>query len=262
MRQKVERITKNLTERISLWDCAEAITLADSAEFDLYDPYFFLSLDIYHKGDLPQVEKRLLDYGDAVAFETSHKAMKDRFLIENLPVRIEFKEIKRIEEILSSLQERKYPFRQTGTYMFYRMKVGKILWERSGWLESIQKELQNLPAFFWRNLYEINLATLEHYLSDLGAAVFKNDPFFYTLSLAGFVRIFSGLIFILNRQFEPSGRRVFDTINNLPLLPENFKGRFESLVMEDPEITPSRKRELAELLTKSMILLGRGAFDG
>jgi hypothetical protein len=42
----------------------------------------------------------------------------------------------------------------------------------------------------------------------------------------------------------------------LPLLPEPFEGRFVSFLREDAELSLERKREIANLMAKSIINLG------
>lgn len=260
MRQKVERVAASLAEKIAGWPCVEAITLADSAEFDPYDPYFFLSLDVYCRGTVPSPDERLRSYSGAGAFETSNVSSKDRFLLDGLPVRVEIKDVERIEKVLDFSEDNSFVFHQNGTYLFYRLKSGKVFIDRSGWLKKSKEKLESIPDSFWKKLYESTYPTMDHYLSDIGAAVMKEDSFFYLISLAGFLKTFSSILFILNKCFEPSGRKVQEIIWDLPLLPENFKGRYESLLMEDPEFIPSRKREIAELLAKSIINLAGGLF--
>ena len=260
MKQKVERISFFLAERIGAWKCVEAITLADSAEFDVYDPYFFISLDVYYRKEIPEIDERLAAYSGAGAFETSSTVKKDRFLMEGVPVRIEFKDVARITDILSFKPETFYVFRQTGTYLFHRLLSARVLFDRDGWISQARESVLNIPPAFWKGLYESALASAEHYASDIGAAVLKEDPFFYTVSLAGFIKVFSSLVFIINRQFEPSGRGIYLTIQELPVHPEHFKGRYESLCGEDPDMTPPRKSELAGLLLKSLISLASGEF--
>jgi hypothetical protein len=258
MKQKVERVSFFLAERISAWSCVEAIALADSAEFDVYDPYFFISLDVYHRKEIPDTEERLRSYSGAGAFESSSTARKDRFLIEGIPVRVEFKEVGRIDELLSFRTDSFYVFRQTGTYPFHRLLSARILFDRSGWIAGARQTLSSIPDSFWDGLYVSALASAEHYASDIGAAVLKEDPFFYLVSLAGFIKTFSSLVFIINKQFEPSGRGIYRAIMELPLLPEHFKGRYESICGDDPDLTPHRKAELAGLLLKSLLSLASG----
>jgi len=71
MKRKVERIANDLAGRLKEWDSVDTITIAEWADMDIYDPYFFLSLDVYYQGKIPSAEKRRKLFSDAGAFETS-----------------------------------------------------------------------------------------------------------------------------------------------------------------------------------------------
>jgi len=255
MRRKVERLSVEIVDRFRSIGSIEAITLHESAESDINDPYFFLSLDVYHSGALPAVAERERFFEDAGGFETSSYSQKDRFFLENLPVRIEYKHTSRVEHLLQNLEDNLWAFRQTGTYMFYRLQAGKVLYTKNDWLENIRKQLEKLPDSFWLALRESFYSTAEHYLTDLKSAVARKDDFFYLLSLSGFIKSICSLLFTVNRKFEPSGRMLFEQTLDLDILPENFRGRFYSILREDPEFPPERKQEIADLMTRSVINL-------
>jgi len=255
MKKKIERITGDLAQRLSGFEGVEAITLAEAPGEETTDPYFFISLDVYYRESFPDAASRQRLFFDAGAFETSSVAAKDRFLIDGLPVRVEYKDVGRIEGILGKIGRNLWVFRQTGTYMFYRLENASVLFKRSLWIDFVREELAALPDSFWALLRGASLATMEHYLSDLSAAVAREDSFFYLVALAGFVKSACSMLFVFNRRFEPSGRVLGERIFELPRLPDHFKGRFESLLREDPEFSPARKREVAELLARSLIAM-------
>ncbi len=255
MKRKVERISNSIVERFKAVESIEAITLHISAESDIHDPYFFMSLDVYYNGALPESRERQLLFEDAGGFETSSYCKKDRFFMEDLPVRIEYKHTKRVEHLLHNLEDNLWAFRQTGTYMFFRIQQGHVLFSRGEWLEGIRDELTRLPEGFWEALRESFYSAAEHYLTDLKSAVVRGDDLFYHISLTGFVKSMCSMLFAVNRRFEPSGRLLFEQTLGLKVLPENFKGRFYSILRDDPEFNHSRKQEIAELLTRSVVNL-------
>ena len=255
MRKKVEKISKDLAERLSKWDCVDSITLSESVERDIIDPYFFLSLDVFFNNEIPSLEYRRSIFSDAGAFESSSVAKKDRFLIEDIPVRIEYKGIDRITNVLDNSSENLWVFRQTGTYMFYRIEKGTVLFQKTSWIDEIKQKLNTIPEVFWNAMALSGSSTMEHYLIDLNTAAMMEDTLFFLISSAGFIKSFTSLLYVLNRKFEPSGRLLYNKLKELKVLPEGFKGRFESFVNEDPEFPPSRKREVAELLARSIIVM-------
>ena len=253
MKHKVKRISTELADRLSKWEQVDAITILESAEEDLISPYFFISLDVYYKGDIPEKETRQALFSDAGAFESSSYGKKDRFFIEDIPVHIEFKNLDRLNTIIELDPNNFSVFRATGTYMFYRLLNGKVLIQKNLWLDHIKKKLDNLSDEFWNMLAAAELATLEHYLIDLQSASMENDDYFFMVSLSGFLKTLCGLVFTINHVFEPSRRNIKSNLEKLHTLPEHFMGRFSSLIQPDDEMTNERKSDVAELLAKSVI---------
>jgi hypothetical protein len=255
MKRKVERISSSIVERFKPVENIEAISLNISSESDLTDPYFFMSLDVYYHGALPEAEERQLMFEGAGGFETSSYSRKDRFFMEDLPVRIEYKHMKRVEHLLNNLEDNLWAFRQTGTYMFYRLQQGQALFSRGDWLERIRGQLTRIPDSFFEALRESFFSAAEHYLTDLKSAVIREDDLFYHISLTGFVKSICSMLYAVNKSFEPSGRQLYEQIFELKELPENFKGRFYSLLRDDPEFNHERKQEIADLIARSLINL-------
>lgn len=255
MKQKVERVSNSVVEQLKSLDSVEAISLHIAAESDVNDPYFFLSLDVYYHGALPEPEQRQLLFEKAGGFETSAYSQKDRFFLEDLPIRIEYKHTSRVEHLLNNLEDNLWAFRQTGTYMFFRLQKGQVLYSRGDWIDTIRAKLEDLPESFWEALRESFYSAAEHYLTDLKSAVVRQDKLFYLISMSGFLKSICSMLFVVNRRFEPSGRKLYEKTLKLPILPENFKGRFYSIVQENPEFPPERKQELADLMTRSVVNL-------
>ncbi len=251
----VAQAARKLIEQLKVIPGIEAITLHESAEIAPDDPYFYLSMDVYYRGALPEAADRKDIFSGAGAFESSSYAMKDRFFIDMLPVRIEYKHIDRINHLLGNPADNLPAFRDSGTYMFYRLRHGRIIFETGTWLHDVREQLDSIQDDFWKLLAESHRARAEHFLADLGSAVIRGDSLFYMVSLVGFIRAVCSLMFAVNHKFEPSGRQLKEQVLKLPVLPENFRGRFDSLVRDDPEFGPDRKREVAELLTRSILLL-------
>lgn len=255
MKRKVERISTTIVEILKTIPGVDSILLNESAETDIVNPYFFLSLDVYCKGTFPDVNERRKLFEDAGAFESSHVSVKDRFFLEDLPVRIEYKEIDRIDAIVNDNEGNMWAFHDNGTYMFYRLQSGRIMFQKSDWIDTVRIKIANIPESFWGALRESSMRSMEHYLVDLSSAALNSDNLFYIVSLSGYLKFLCSFLFVINRKFEPSRRRLADQIMELDILPENFAGRFDSLIREDTEFPPERKREVAKLLTKSLIYL-------
>ena len=138
MKPKVRELANELVATISSWESIEAICLNEAAAEDTLDPYFALILDVYTHADVPQPSARAAAYPPHSVFETSPTGSKDRFMVGELPVRIEYKSVERIGE-LTEIALRSgsdlWKIRNSGTYVFYRLVHCKPLYEKSAWLD-------------------------------------------------------------------------------------------------------------------------------
>jgi hypothetical protein len=139
--------------------------------------------------------------------------------------------------------------------MFYRLYYGSVLLQNTAWIENARKRLEELPENLWRKLREAFFSASEHHLTDLKSAVVRDDSLFYLVSLSGFIRNVCSFLFAVNERFEPSGRKLFEQTLQLKTLPENFRGRFDSILREDKELPPSRKQEIAEKIVRSLMYM-------
>jgi hypothetical protein len=253
MRPKVERIAESLSAILAAWSSVECVSLCEQAEGDVLDPYFALVLDVYHRGPIPGADERRQAFGDPGAFECAQAQPKDRFFLEGLPVRIEYKSVESFEEFLDREAELLWILKNSGTYMFYRIQKARILFKRSDWMDGVSRRLAELPAAFWDDLRESFQLKMEHNLADLAAAAYQDDGFFYLISAAGFVRYAAAVVFMINRRFEPSHRLIEKHLRELPALPADFFGRWETFLRSDIEMSREQKYKVAELIAKSIV---------
>ena len=261
MNRKVERMAQSITDAISSWESVECVTLGEHSESDVLDPYFALVIDAYFRATPPTIEERQSAYAKAVgqpgAFETSASRSKDRFFIDGLPVRVEYKSVAMVDDVIARCKgpdsQIVWIFKNSGTYMFYRLINSRILYQKSEWIKGVRRDLAALPASFWEGLRDAFLSKMEHYLADLGAASFSDDGYFYSLSLAGFIRYAAAALFTATRRFEPSHRYVTTQLRDLKSLPDDFHGRWETLLRSDLDISGNQKYEVAELIARSVL---------
>jgi hypothetical protein len=102
---------------------------------------------------------------------------------------------------------------------------------------------------------DANQSKMEHYLSDLGAALIQGDNFHYLISSSGFIKSACLTLFCINRRFEPSHRAYDRQVRGLGILPESFLARFEAFLGNDMDLTMERKYSLAQLMARGIIAL-------
>jgi hypothetical protein len=259
MKYKTKLLVDRFASIFSQWQGVECVSLNEAALSDTLDPYFALILDVYYRDSIPLPEERQRLFGeDLEAFETSGKGNKDRFLIGDIPIRLEYKLIRRIEElttIADTRLESLWLIKDKGTYGFYRLTQGEIVFSRNDWIRDIRRRLADLGDEFWQSMRNAHESKMEHFLSDLGAALVQEDNFFYLISSAGFIKNACLTLFCINRRFEPSHRAYYKQVLDLKELPDSFRAYFESFLRADPEMTMERKFSLAQHLARGIVAL-------
>ena len=255
MKRKIEHAVEEIIARISEWESVDTITVVESGE-DLYDPYFFISFDVFLVGAIPDEDARRAVFSEGVAFEALQNNRKDRFLLDDIPFRIEYKDVSRFTDIVHGAKASESLQRDAGTYVFYRLRYARVVYQQSDWLDQVRSDLDSLDDQFWEALRASLQASMEHSLGDLSAATVRDDALFFLVSAAGFIRSLCSVLFAVNKRFEPSGRALLDAVRELPILPDPFLGRFESFLQSDnASMPPERKREIAELMARSVLSL-------
>lgn len=258
MKYKTKLLVERFTEILSSWAGVECITLNEAALPDTLDPYFALILDVFYSSPIPGTEERCRLYGDDVAaFESSDQNEKDRFLIGDLPVRLEFKKTRKIDEFVNiacSNHESLWFIKDSGTYGFYRLANCDIVFSRSNWIHDVRKKLENTGDDFWVQMRGSVQSKMEHFLSDLGAACFQGDKFHYLIASAGFIKTACLTLFCVNKRFEPSHRAYYKQVCGLPILPESFIAEFETFLNISPNELESRFY-LAKLIAQKIVML-------
>ncbi|GHV94331.1 hypothetical protein AGMMS50293_06510 [Spirochaetia bacterium] len=259
MKYKTKVLVDRFAGTLSKWPGVECITLNEAALPDPLDPYFALILDVFCSASIPNAEERCRLYGDDVAaFESSGRNEKDRFLIGDIPVRLEFKFTGKIEELVDiadTKQDSLWLIKDSGTYGFYRLVNGEIIFSRNNWLQGIRKRLENPGDQFWIEMRGAVQSKMEHFLSDLGAASFQHDEFHYLIASAGFIKAACLTLFCVNRHFEPSHRAYYKQVRELPLLPESFIAELETFLGVEPGMDMDRRFTLAKLIAKNIVAL-------
>jgi len=259
MKYKTKLLVDRFTELLSSWKGVECITLNEAALSDTLDPYFALILDVFCSGAIPDMEERCRLYGDDVAaFESSARNEKDRFLIGDIPVRLEYKKTAKIDELVDiacTNYESLWFIKDAGTYGFYRLANCDIIFSRSNWIHDVRKRLETIGEEFWVQMRSAVQSKMEHFLADLGAACFQGDKFHYLIASAGFIKTACLTLFCINRRFEPSHRAYFKQVCELPILPESFSAEFQTFLESNTSADLDSRFYLAKLIAQKIVTL-------
>ena len=258
MKYKTKLLVDRFTEILSSWKGVECITLNEAALPDTLDPYFALILDIFYSASIPIPDERCRLYGNDVAAFENAQGEKDRFLIGDIPVRLEFKKIEKINELVNiayAKHESLWFIKDSGTYGFYRLANCAIIFSRSNWINDIRKKLENFNDSFWNEMRSAVQFKMEHFLADLGAACFQNDKFHYLIASAGFIKTACLTLFCINKRFEPSHRAYFNQVCILPVLPQSFVAEFQTFLDNSNSVDLESRFYLAKLIASKIVML-------
>jgi len=255
MKAKVQKVVDRIAAVLKEWDGVQAVILQHFVEKDIYDPNFSITLDVFRNKDIPGIESRETAFSDALYFESSREKNKDRFILEELPVRISYKDSERVDAVLSATGGESWLSKERGTYLFHRIATGTVVWSRGEWLGKVLEKLDNLPDSFWIQWADSCNRRIDHLLGDLGAASLKGDAFYFNLSLSGFMKTIAEVLFAVNHVFEPGPRDYSASLGLLEVLPDGFEANWGSLLRDDTELPSDRKREIAELLARGVFSL-------
>ena len=255
MEHKVEALTNFLKDTISGWNNVECITADPRSEIFAYDPYFALVIDVYCSGKVPSSSRRRDAFGDPGAFETAAGRTKDRFFLQEMPIRIEYKNVRSMNKLISRPTRHLKLLKNSGTYPFFRLKHNKVIFDKSGWVGKIRASLDNFPDTAWEALRDSFSVKMEHYLSDMGAASFSEDKFFLLLSEAGFLRYAAASVFMRNHRFEPSHRDIEEHLRTLSKMPEGLWPAWDALLQKERDIPAEKRFEIARILARSVLSL-------
>ena len=255
MKNKVKKIVDHIADILIKWKDVRAVVLQHFAEKDVYDPNFSITFDVFCDGSIPASKERSGLFVGSEYFESSKINNKDRFIFEELPVRISYKPCEGVENVFEAVKTDRWLSIEGGTYLFHRIATGTLLWSRDEWIKNILIKLDKLPESFWQQWIESCKRRIDHYLEDLGAATIKDDALYFQLSLAGFLQSTARFLFAVNHVFEPGPRDYTASLVLLENLPEGFEANWSSILRNDAELPAFRKHEIAEILTRSILNL-------
>ncbi len=256
MKGRVLQIATEIAETTSAWPEVEAVTLGPAANIEVFDPYFVIDVDVYQRSPERTGEQRRLNLGIPQSFATLRHRNADTYLVGDLPVRIQYTDVSRIDLTVRRAGEGVWVYhRESGTNPFYRIQRSKVLFERSDWYSRSAGALEDLPDGFWNHVKDEARPWVEGSLQDLSAAAYRNDDVFFVVAASRFVRSLCAFLFAANRRFEPEGRMIHQELTGLASLPSEFVARFEGFVRQSPPLSRDKRREIAELLARSILSL-------
>ncbi len=256
MIQKINRLVESLLQGFKTWPHLEAV---QKIPYQSYSEALFefasIKLDVFLEGAIPPQQDRIQLFPPHEFLETSLAETKDRFFLESLPVHIEYKRTRDFEALLKGIRNEPFTLLQGSTYGLYRLLWGVPVFSRSGWVDQQKQILESLPESFWQWHLNNLKARLEHYVADLGMALFHQDPLQFPISLAQLLETVTELVLSSHHQFLCPPEQRLRSLEALPNLPSGFMGLLNSLIRSDGALDQERKLTVARKLVEQLLSL-------
>jgi len=218
-------------------------------------PLFCIKLDLFYRSTIPSFPTRLKNLQGLKFVETSLSRAKDRFFLEDVPVRVDYKLQNQVDDEILSLKEADGALRPESTYGLFRLYHGIPVHSKTSWIHEVKTCLETLPDSFWTAQIANLKGRLEHLLADMAAAVFNRDTLYFHLGFAGYLETLAEVLFAINHQFACPPEELRFQMSGLAVLPNGFSAWFENLLRDDAGFDRERKLEIARHLAESILVL-------
>ncbi len=251
MLQEIEKYVKQIKDALCSCDGLECLSWLCYSE-DTADPQFVLAFDAYTHKEISKVTRREL-FSFTSLFESSRMSAKDRFFIDEIPIHIDYKFCKTINQELKSVSSTVPRYKSLSTYSLWRITFARIVFEQSNWFSAIQKDLTNLPDSFWNRQERALRATIEHSMMDINAAVFTGDNLVFYLATAQVIRYICRILHVRAKSFDPTERILYKSLRELHSVSQELINRIDILLEPTAALTQNQRVELLNLIVKDVI---------
>ena len=249
----VDSIATRVLPVLSRWEVVDSVVVLPEGA-DRYDPGFWMTFDLYHRGCAPEpVERERAFLGQALTqFESSEDGHVDRLHDGDVPIRIQYVSIQAFDDYLQHAVEPWRGFLTGGTYQLYRLLHGRVLLNRGTWLDTARHRVSVLPKEFFSARSRRLVARAQHSYEDFAGAVWSGDAMWYQLALGTLLAEIAGTLFALNERLPPARRAAFRTLRELERLPNQFETRIQYVLGVPEDLGPKRRLEIVGLVLRDL----------
>jgi len=239
-----------ITNIIKKWNHVETLTYYVLGK-DKYDPYYTLLFDVYYKSELPsKVERRrIFDFAEFI--ETSRITTKDRMLIDDVPVRINYKSLEEVESFIKDFRSDAPRYYVQTTYPLWRISHFEVHYTKGEWFSNVKMMIAELPDSFWVRQLRILRKKVEHILVDMKSALFAKDDFFFFISSSSFIWYLIEFFHVAAHRFVPPGKLLGHSLRTLPGLSEELSSRISTFFRDKSDLSHAQRLQLAELIVQN-----------
>ncbi len=236
--QRLE-LAQGLAQRFGEYAPVEAVALTGSANSGTADARSDIDLYVYLNADLPVSQRRAIatPYDDA-EFDNRFWGTADSWHDLTTGIRVEglYWDVRWIEGEIDRVLRRCEPSMGYSTAFWYSVRNGRLLFDRSGWLQRLQAEAeQPYPDSLRRAIIARNYPVLRRmsssYLQQIELAQMRGDAVSLCHRCTALLDSYFDILFALNRQPHPGEKRLIAHVERLcPLRPPELRAQVEALI--------------------------------
>ena len=233
----------NEVEAIAIGGSSAAQTSDNISDIDVY---VFVNKEI----SVPLREEIVKKYSSNYEVGGEYFGAGDEFFVDKLNRQLDvmYWNVDWFNSVVQNVWEKHYPSNGYTTCFLYTLKNFQILYDKSGWLKSLQEQLNTpYPSELKQNIIKRNLMLMKDkpfasYYEQIKKALTRNDFVSVNHRISAFLASYFDVIFALNETLHPGEKRLINYA----------KENINSLLKEPHEDTVKIMDNLVNSLYKSL----------
>lgn len=224
----------NEVEAIAIGGSSAAHTSDNISDIDVY---VFVNKEI----SVPLREEIVKKYSSNYEVGGEYFGAGDEFFVDKLNRQLDvmYWNVDWFNSVVQNVWEKHYPSNGYTTCFLYTLKNFQILYDKSGWLKSLQEQLNTpYPPELKQNIIKRNLMLMKDkpfasYYEQIKKALTRNDFVSVNHRISAFLASYFDVIFALNETLHPGEKRLINYAKeNCKILPVNFEENINKLLKE------------------------------
>lgn len=242
----------NEVEAIAIGGSSAAQTSDNISDIDVY---VFVNKEI----SVPLREEIVKKYSSNYEVGGEYFGAGDEFFVDKLNRQLDvmYWNVDWFNSVVQNVWEKHYPSNGYTTCFLYTLKNFQILYDKSGWLKSLQEQLNTpYPPELKQNIIKRNLMLMKDkpfasYYEQIKKALTRNDFVSVNHRISAFLASYFDVIFALNETLHPGEKRLINYAKeNCKILPVNFEENINKLLKETDTNTLKILDNIIDLLRK------------
>lgn len=241
MNEEAEKLARSICREFEKLENVRAVALGGSTSGARTDSASDIDLYVYADGAIPVAKRNTIAELFAVKIETGNTFFEpgDEWQDKRTGIYadIMYRTPRWIEDRLNSILVRHEACTGYTTCFWHNVKTSQILFDRAGWLATLQQRAQcAYPPALRRAIiaknYPLLKDTISSYFRQTEKALRRGDAISVNHRVAAFLASYFDVLFAVNGLTHPGEKKLRDfALTNCSLLPRDFESDFQKLFM-------------------------------